>query len=116
MDYDPISDVIDEPLSVDSCVLEELKKFRHADKLENLPGVDTTDEKARLSKVLNDLTERLLAGVETHPGKLWVLTEFQAALELVEDEDTEGREHFGIEMEFIMDILGVESSDGLLTA
>jgi hypothetical protein len=45
-----------------------------------------------------------------------VLTEFQTALRLVEEEDTDGRDHFGMEMENIMDILGIESSDGLLAA
>lgn len=116
MDYDPLSEVIDEPLSIDSSILEELKAFRDAEKLHHLPGIDTAQEKSCLSNVLNDLLERLVDGVGTHPSKLWVLTEFQKALVLVEGEDTEGREHFGIEMENIMDILGIDSSDGLLTA
>jgi hypothetical protein len=79
-----------------------------------LPGVDVSEERARLSKVLNDLVDRLTQGIESHPTKLWVLTEFQRSLELVEQEETEGREHFGMELEGIMDILGIESSDGLL--
>ncbi len=116
MDYDPLSEVIDEALVIDSDALEELQAFRHAEKLDDLPGTDTADEKTRLSKVLNDLADRLLAGVEEHPSKLWVLTEFQTALKLVEEDDTEGRDHFGMEMENIMDILGIESSDGLLAA
>lgn len=116
MDYDPLSDVIDEPLFIDQTVLEDLREFRHAEKLADLPGVDTGDEKTRLSTVLDALLDRLIEGVETHPSKLWVLTEFQAALELVQDEDTEGREHFGVELGGIMEILGIVSSDGLLTA
>jgi hypothetical protein len=116
MDYDPLSEVIDEPLQIDTDALGELRAFRHAEKLDDLPGTDTADEKLRLSKVLNDLADHLLAGVEEHPNKLWVLTEFQKALKLVEDEDTEGRDHFGMQMENIMDILGIESSDGLLAA
>ena len=66
--------------------------------------------------MLNDLADRLLADIAKHPSKLWVLTEFQTALKLVEEEDTEGRDHFGMELENIMDILGIESSDGLLAA
>ncbi|MBB3122510.1 DUF4844 domain-containing protein [Pseudoduganella violacea] len=116
MDYDPLSEVIDEPLSINSSILDELRAFRGTEKLENLPGTNTAAEKARLSNVLNDLLDRLLRGVEAHPSKLWVLTEFQKALVLVEGEDTEGREHFGMEMENIMDILSIDSSDGLLTA
>ena len=116
MDYDPLSEVIDEALSIDDFVLDKLKAFRHTEKLNHLPGIDTEEERARLSNVLNDLLERLVGGVREHPSKLWVLTEFQKALRLVEGEDTEGREHFGMEMESIMDILGIDSSDGLLTA
>jgi hypothetical protein len=116
MDCDPLSEIIDEPLFINTSALEELKAFRHAGKLDDLPGTDTVDERARLLKVLNDLADRLLAGVEEHPSKHWVLAEFQKALKLVEEEDTEGRDHFGMEMENIMDILGIESSDGLLAA
>lgn len=36
----------------------------------------------------------------------------RSSLESVEGEDTEGREHFGMEIELIMDILGIDSSDG----
>jgi hypothetical protein len=44
-----------------------------------------------------------------------VLEQFQPSLEAAESEDTEGREHFGTELEMIMEILGIDSSDGLLT-
>jgi hypothetical protein len=33
----------------------------------------------------------------------------------VQSEDTEAREHFGTELERLMDILGIASSDGVLT-
>lgn len=115
-DYDPLSEIIDEPLTITLAALEQLQAFRRAEKLEYLPGVDTTQEKARLSGVLNDLADRLIAGVESQPTKLWVMTEFEKSLRLVEHEDTEGREHFGMELGDIMDTLGIESSDGLLAA
>jgi len=115
MTYDPLSEVIDEPLRVDVRVMESLGQFRAREKLPNLPGVDPTLERERLSSVLNGLVDDLLAGLEEHPSKLWVLTQFQRALIQVEMEDTEGREHFGLEMENIMDLLGIESSDGLLS-
>jgi len=83
-------------------------------KLPMLPGVDVAEERARLSSILNDLADRLIQGVKAHPAKRWVMTEFQRSLELVEHEDTEGREHFGMELEEMMDILGIDSSDGLL--
>lgn len=115
-DYDPLSEIIDEPLTITLATLEQLQAFRLAKKLEHLPGIDTTQEKARLSDVLNDLADRLISGVESQPTKLWVMTQFEKSLRLVKREDTEAREHFGMELEDIMDILAIESSDGLLTA
>lgn len=55
-------------------------------------------------------------------GLLWIgrgrpasaTTQFQLSLQLVEGEDTEGRAHFGREIESLMDIFGIDSSDGLL--
>lgn len=114
MAYDPLVEVIDEPLTIDPTIVEQLRKFRDQPKLANLPGDDVFEERLRLSKVLDDLVDRIIHGIEGHPTKLWVLTEFQYSLELVEQEDTEGREHFGMELEHLMDILGIESSDGLL--
>jgi hypothetical protein len=112
--YDPLVEVIDEPLTIDPTIVEQLREFRDQGKLANLPGDDVFEERLRLSKVLDDLVERIIHGIEGNPTKLWVLTEFQHSLELVEQEDTEGREHFGMELERLMDILGIESSDGLL--
>jgi hypothetical protein len=115
MKYNPLSQVVDEPLQISDETVEKLSAFRQRDpKLPLLPGVDVTDERARLSKIVNDLTDRIVAGIRVHPNKLWVLSEFQKSLELIEEEETEGREHFGLELERIMDILGIESSDGLL--
>lgn len=113
---DPLSEVIDEPLDINPSVVTELRIFRSREKFLHLPGVDVAKERERLSKVLDDLSDTLLQGVEANPTKLWVLTQFQKYLVAVQDEDTEGRDHFGREVEQIMDILGIESSDGLLSA
>ncbi|MBQ5942923.1 DUF4844 domain-containing protein [Massilia sp. AB1] len=115
MSDDPLAEVVDEQLAITERVLEELAAFRRREpKLPMLPGTGVFEERLRLSNVLNDLADRLIRGIARHPTKLWVLTEFQRSLELVEQEDTEGREHFGMELERIMDILDIESSDGLL--
>ncbi len=115
MTYDPLSEVLDEPLNIDAATIKELIVFRAATKLQNLPGLDTLVERNRLTKVLNDLIDALVAGVQQNPTKLWVMAQFQKSLQLVEQEDTEAREHFGTEVENIMDILCIESSDGLLS-
>jgi hypothetical protein len=114
MAYDPMSDVEDAPLFIVPRVLEQLRAFRDGPKLADLPGVNPSAERERLAVVLDDLATRLLAGVEAHPTKFWVMKQFQQSLELVQEEDTEAREHFGSELERLMDILGIESSDGLL--
>lgn len=64
---------------------------------------------------MDTLTDSLTAGVAAHPSKLWVMQQFQAVLLQLEDYDTEAREHFGSQLERLMDILEIESSDGLLT-
>lgn len=115
MNTDPLLEVVDEALIISPKIMNELSAFYRRDpKLPLLPGDDVARERARLSSILNDLAGRIINGIESHPTKLWVLTEFKRSLELVQYEDTEGREHFGKELEEIMDILGIESSDGLL--
>lgn len=112
---DPLCEVVDEVLIVDGGVLQRLSAFRRRAKLVDLPGVDPAAEQERLSDVLNELADALLEGLEANPTKLWAMTLFQRSLARVEHEDTEGRERFGTELECIMGILGIESSDGLLT-
>jgi len=116
MSYDPLSEVMDEPIELDETMVDKLNILRVIEKFADLPGENTVEERARLSAVLNNLLDRLIAGIQARPTKLMVLTEFQHALKLVKGEDTEGRDHFGAELELIMDVLGIESSDGLLAA
>ena len=116
MKYDPLSEVVDEPIEVDDSTVMKLHILKAVEKFGSLPGENTAEERKRLSTILNDLLLRLISGVQANPTKLWVLAEFQRSLVLVENEDTEGREHFGTELESIMDVLEIESSDGLLAA
>jgi hypothetical protein len=115
MTYDPLVKVIDEPLALDAAVIKQLLNYRRVPKLPNLPGVNVSEERGRLENILNSLVDRLLDGITENPTKRWVLTQFKPSLELVEGEDTEGREHFGMEVEWIMEILRIDSSDGLLS-
>jgi hypothetical protein len=115
MARDPMAGVEDAPLFIVPRVLDQLRAFRDGPKLADLPGVNPSPERERLAVVLDDLANRLLAGIERHPTKFWVLKQFQASLEMVQSEDTEAREHFGTELERLMDILGIASSDGVLT-
>jgi len=114
MTYDPLSEIIDELLSITPETILKLEIFRASEKFIDLPGTNTAEEQARLSEVFNELLDRLIAGVSSNPSKLWVMRQFQPSLEAVRMEDTEGRDHFGTHIERVMDILHIESSDGLL--
>jgi hypothetical protein len=114
MSYDPLSEVVDEPLSISTQSIEQFSMLRASEKFTDLPGMNVEEEQARLSQVLNDLLDNLIAEVVANSSKLWVMRQFQLSLETVEMEDTEGREQFGTYLEQVMDILHIESSDGLL--
>jgi Domain of unknown function (DUF4844) len=115
MSYDPLSEIEDHPISVSDEMLLKLTVFRAAEKFLSLPGENTDTERARLASHLNTLIDSLSEGISANSNKLWVMTQFQDALKKVEQEDTEAREHFGSALETVMDVLGVESSDGLLS-
>ena len=112
--YDPLSKVDDEPLHINAGIFQALVSFRSQTKLLNLPGTDTVLERERLSKVANCVADALIRDVEANPSKRWVMRQFQIFLVTLGAEDTEGREHLGAELERLMDILGIASSDGLL--
>jgi hypothetical protein len=114
MARDPMAEVKDAPLFIVPRVLDGLRAYREGPKLADMPGVNPSPERERLAVVLDDLATRLLAGVEAHPTKFWVLKQFQESLELVQEEDTEAREHVGMELERLMGIVGIRSSDGVL--
>lgn len=115
MSYDPLDEVLDEPLRVDKRCMKSLELFLRKEKFVDLPGVDTALERSRLTERLDELTQKLLDGIEANPSKRWVMARFQETLQTLVAEDTEAREHFGLELEAIMDILSIESSDGLLS-
>ncbi len=78
------------------------------------PG--TVDEAVRnqLEGQINALAERLLKNASSAPLKERVLGEFKAALPAFEIADSEERAHTLDYLVEIMDIYGIESSDGLL--
>ncbi|MGM9485896.1 DUF4844 domain-containing protein [Ideonella sp. YS5] len=112
--YDPIGEVKDEPLLGVSAAVPQLVEYREQPKLVRLPG-QVPGEHERLTAVVNQLTDELLKGVQANPSKLWVMRQFQRALETISGEDSEGKEHVGYELQRIMKILHIAKSDGLLT-
>ena len=114
MTVDPLNDVQDAPLTITPETLAQLQAFAAAEKFTHLPGLNTSEEQARLSAALNSLLATLIAGLPQNPSKLWVMAQFQPVMDSLYGEDTEGKEAFGAHLGQVMDILGIESSDGLL--
>jgi len=107
-----------ETLKLPQDVIARLQAFRATPKFgpDNLyTGVKNPIERQHDETAINDLISRIAAGIESHPGKKFVLDEFAAALENFDrTADTEDRERVCMYIENIMDIVGLESSDGLL--
>lgn len=95
--------------------MRALIAFRAAGKFPELPGLDTTAEHQRLTATFNAALDRVISGLRSNPNKLWVMTQIQPALEEVAKEDTEACEHFGMHVKKIMDIVEIDSSDGMLS-
>ena len=100
MARDPLAAVVDAPLFIVPRVMDGLRAYRASAP----PGA------------LDALAATLLAGIEAHPTKFWVMQQFQKTLERVGvgDGDAAARDQLGGELEKLMDILGIASSDGVL--
>lgn len=100
MARDPLACVVDAPLFIVPRVLDGLRAYRAASPC--------------LMEELDRLVAALLAGIEAHPTKFWVMKQFQETLERVAGEDAALRDLVGAELEKLMDVLGIDSSDGVL--
>ena len=102
MAQDPFALVPDAPLFVVPRVLDALRAYRAAPKSDGVPAAE-----------LDGLLDRLLAGIERHPTTFWVLKQFQQSLLAVSSANPEARQRFGLALERIIEILGIEGADGL---
>ena len=114
MDFDPLSLVEDAPIQVNEAMLADLRRLIGDDHVAQLPGVDTTAEKLEANPAIDALLQQLIDGLGEHPRKRWVLGCFQSMLAKLEHYDTEYRDHVGFALERIMEVVQIESSDGLL--
>jgi Domain of unknown function (DUF4844) len=109
----------DEKLAVSTAQLSKLAEMRREPKYVDEPGtiydgLRPESARQRAEGQLNDLIDRLCNGLLSTPAKRFVLSEFAETLTEFEPTDTEDRECLLRYLERIMDILGIESSDGLL--
>ena len=94
MARDPLSDLADAPLFIVPRVLERLRAYRAGPPC--------------LTEELGPLVDTLLAGIEAHPTRFWVMKQFQKTLDAVASEDMAVRAHVGMALGQLMDILGID--------
>ena len=111
---DPFADLVDGYLAVDRQGLQALTQFRDGPKRTDCIDAEHPGHAGYLSANLDDLADRLLQGIEANPSKRWVMTQFQQSLVPVAHDGFEAQERFGDELEKVMHLLGIDSSDGLL--
>ena len=107
----------DQKLEVSQNTIEKLSELQSRTKYVEIPGtiyIGMRPESSRLlaERQLNQLVDRLQDGL---PSKKFVLTEFAKTMAEFEATDTEDREQLLRYLEEIMEILGISSSDGLLS-
>jgi len=98
-------------------ILQRLSVLRSEPKFSQesfYPGAPTEEIRLKAQREVNAMLDRLPAGLRESPQKSYVLSEFLEMLKAFEHEDAEEREHACTYCERVMDILGIESSDGVL--
>ena len=111
--------MVEKRLAVSAVKLSKLAEMRKEPKYVDEPGTiynglrpEAARQKAEAQ--FNNLLDRLCTGLAETPTKQFVLSEFAKTLAEFEPIDTEDRECLLRYLERIMDILQIESSDGLL--
>jgi len=104
----------------DSTVIE-LRDFRNQKKFVEdsvlmYPGAPDESVRTGAELIINELASQLIVGIPDNPTKAYVLGQFELSLNLFESFDSEERDRALSYLEGIMDILGIESSDGLLNS
>ncbi len=109
----PIENINDRPLTYSDSIITELRALRDGPLFEDLPG-EIPGEKEMLTDSFINLTNQIIEGIADNPSKLWVMQQFKPYVAEFFMADTEARDHYGDHVELIMDILNIQSSDGLL--
>jgi len=110
---------VSQPILISDTTFNELRDLRETSKFhENsasfYPGAPNETTRSRCEVALNALIERLIAGLQTHPSKQYVLQQFRITLASFQNEDSEEKDRLLLYLEQIMEIAGVLSSDGML--
>jgi hypothetical protein len=109
----------DQKLEVSTHTISELSELRIREKYKGVVdtiynGMRPESSRVQAEAQLNGLIDRLRDNLPLKPSKRYVLAEFTVTMAEFRGIDTEDREQLLRYLEEIMDILGIESSDGLL--
>jgi hypothetical protein len=107
----------DQALILTSVVFDRLAALRSAPKFQEellYPGAPTEEIRKSAEFAINKMLDRLNSGLPGSPRKSYVLSEFLEMLEAFDGQGTEEREKACAYCERVMDLLGIESSDGVL--
>jgi hypothetical protein len=107
----------DQALILTSAVYDQLAALRSTPKFQGeglYPGAPTEEIRKSAELAINKMLDRLKSGLPRSPQKSYVLSEFLEMLKAFESDDTEEREKACTYCERVMDLLGIESSDGVL--
>lgn len=115
MPYDPLSAIVDQGLKIDDDTIDALRALRTDERFLHPPSLNPDADTEQLSSLTDALLDRLILKLKANPSKVWVMSEFQPVLESVATECTEARDIVGYRLEQIMDIVGIDSSDGMLS-
>ena len=102
----------DVTLSISEATLTRLRALRAESKFVDLPGAPAARERQRLEPLMNDLLDRLITGLPTHPSKRWLLEAMEPSVSHFYLEDTEARDRCIDYLERILQIVGTKGSDG----
>lgn len=109
----------DQVLDIGSIELNRLRALKAEPKFHPLnfyPGAPTETLRINAEEHVNRLLDRLIDALPDHPTKRFLMAQFELALAGFQQSDTEERERFFQYLEQVMEITGVESSDGLLNS
>ena len=99
-------------LVVTDQVIEQLRALRKEQKFTDGFGIIKPHERAEFEPLVNDLIDRLLAGLRDHPSESWVIAQMDPTVEAFYLADTELRDPCVDYMERIFRILGIKGANG----
>jgi hypothetical protein len=107
----------DQVLNITSQTLAALAALRGEAKFhahDFYPGAPTEADRLDAERTVNEMLDRIAAGLPKLPSKAFVLSEFQTMLDGFDSPETEEREEICGYCERVMSVMGIERSDGLL--